>query len=275
MGLADTVELVRTGVFNIVYLDKGDRRLGSGTGFASCGFLITNHHVFMVPQDCRVWIRREMDVLPCGGLILTGAEFRKRLKSGSTEDQYDFAILDIPEILGLPDVHNFKLSTPENYRIGDTVAFLGYPSERENLTCHAGVISSFFDDPPARVIQLDASVNPSNSGGPLFDTDSGVAIGIVTRRATGLTRSFASLRDSVKSTLKILKAAGSGIFMNQVPLLPTLASSQQHILTTLDELERQANVGIGFAFSIEHLMDDNIVYGILHPEAQDTSDAAD
>ena len=31
------------------------------------------------------------------------------------------------------------------------------------------------------------------------------------------------------------------------------------MLTTLDEIERQANVGIGYAISIEHLLSDNIM----------------
>jgi S1-C subfamily serine protease len=266
VGLADTIEKIRSGVFNLVYLDQNGSRIGSGTGFVSCGFLITNHHVFELPPSCvSVWIRRDTDRFPDDGLVLTAADFKKRLIAGSVENQYDFAVLRAPEVVNLSGVHGFQLSTPQGYRVGQGVAFLGYPFDRENVTCHAGVISSFYTDPPANVIQLDASVNPSNSGGPLFDPETGVAFGIITRRATGLTRSFASLQQSVERTVQLLRAAGGGIFMNGIPLLPTLTASQQYLLTTLKELERQANVGIGFAFSIEHLMNDNTIHHVLHP----------
>jgi S1-C subfamily serine protease len=171
VGLADTFERVKSGVFHIVYLDGNDRRLGSGTGFASCGFLITNHHVFICPQNCRVWIRCEADVTPDQGLVLSSTAFRQRLKSGSTGAQMDFAVLDLPELVKQDGVHNFQLTGPRGYRVGQTVAFLGYPFEHNNLTCHQGIISSFFDSPPAKVIQIDGSVNASNSGGPLIDPE--------------------------------------------------------------------------------------------------------
>lgn len=266
MALADTVEMVRSGVFNLVYLDPDNERIGSGTGFVSCGYLITNHHVFELSPNCmNVWIRREDDKLPAGGVLLTAADFKDRLVAGSVENQYDFAVLRLPEIVNVPGVHSFQLSTPAAYRVGQSIAFLGYPFERENVTCHAGVISSFYSDPPANVIQLDASVNPSNSGGPLFNPETGVAFGIITRRQTGLTRAFAALQQSVERTAQVLHAAGGGIFMNQVALLPTLADGQRYLLQTLKEIERQANVGIGFAFSMEHLMNDNSIHSVLYP----------
>src|SRR5688500_7736870 len=40
-------------------------------------------------------------------------------------------------------------------------------------------------------------------------------------------------------------------------------SGQRQILVTLGEIERQANVGIGYAFSAEHLMNDNLIHEAL------------
>jgi hypothetical protein len=38
-----------------------------------------------------------------------------------------------------------------------------------------------------------------------------------------------------------------------------LRASQHQMLATLGEIERQANVGIGYAFSAEHIMSDNLI----------------
>jgi S1-C subfamily serine protease len=90
------------------------------------------------------------------------------------------------------------------------IALLGFPLEHDNLTCHQGVISSFYESGPAKIIQVDASVNAGNSGGPLIDPETGAAIGIVTRKATGLSKLFNELRNSIKQNIQVAQAATGG-----------------------------------------------------------------
>lgn len=42
------------------------------------------------------------------------------------------------------------------------------------------------------------AINPSYSGGPLFDPETGDVIGIITRSATGPTNVFAELRTAIQ-----------------------------------------------------------------------------
>ena len=162
----------------------------------------------------------------------------------------------MPELMHLGP-HQFELRKPSIKKIGQPVAFLGYPLEHMNLTCHAGVISSFYRSGNVNVIQIDASVNPSNSGGPLFDPDAGDVIGIITRKATGLTAMFSALRGALRSNISIIESRPAGdILLGGISFTEALAASQHQMLQTLDQIERSANVGIGYAFSCEHLLED-------------------
>lgn len=264
MPLGDTVDRVRSGVFHIVYL-RDSQRIASGTAFSSCGYLITNYHVAQAPAACDAWIRRAGDGEQ-DGVRMTGQAFRFRQVAASTEPNYDFAVLDLPDVVNRPNTHSFTLRGPRGKRVGELAAFLGYPYDHENLTCHSGVISSFYRSGPAEVIQLDASVNPSNSGGPLIDPETGDVMGIITRRATGLTRAFGQLRATIEGNIGVLNAPGlPDIGLGGINLRQVLTAGQNQMLQTLGEIERQANVGIGYAFSAEHLMDDNIIFRAMHP----------
>jgi S1-C subfamily serine protease len=118
------------------------------------------------------------------GISLPYKEFAKRLVSGSDEKNFDFAILRLPEVLGRVS-HRFAFADVNDMSVGSHIIFMGYPFDHLNLTCHEGIISSIYQSGPTRVLQLDASVNHSNSGGPLLDTESGRVLGIITRKTTG------------------------------------------------------------------------------------------
>jgi S1-C subfamily serine protease len=157
-------------------------------------------------------------------------------------------------------IRQFELDEERKQRIGE-VAFLGYPFEHLNLTCHAGTISSYYTSGRATIVQLDASVNPSNSGGPLLDVNTGRVIGIVTRRATGLTQAFAALRQTIHNNIAQLLVAQQGgtVALFGMSPIQAIELGQNQMLMTLGEIERQANVGIGYAMSIEHILNDNVL----------------
>lgn len=264
MSLSETISKISTGVFHIVFLNSRNERLGSGSGFISCAYLITNCHNIEIPASvAKVWIRQEGEADVNQGLILTPDEVKKRILSASDKNNYDYAILEMPELL-IRSPYQFSLKGPSGYRVGQQVAFLGYPFEHLNVTCHSGIISSFYRSGSVNVIQLDASVNSSNSGGPLFDIDTGDVIGIVTRKATGLTKAFDGLRGTINNNIAILSDNKVNMLVGGLDFVAALNASQHQMLATLNEIERQANVGIGYAFSVEHLMDDNAIYGKMN-----------
>jgi S1-C subfamily serine protease len=168
MSLADTVALCRSGIFQIVFANAQQEKIGGGTAFLSNGFLITNHHVFLGHTGAtHVGLRR--DDMPEGNFVpIQPRDFAGRLVTGSQEQSYDYAVLRIPELIASGD-HQFSLEPLGNRRIGDAIALLGFPLEHDNLTCHSGIISSFYQSGVAQVIKIDASVNAGNSGGPLID----------------------------------------------------------------------------------------------------------
>jgi hypothetical protein len=179
------------------------------------------------------------------------------IKAASGKNSYDFAVIDVPE-LRKRNLYNFSFGEPAKKRIGETVFFLGYPLEHLNLVGHTGFISSFYKSGVVDVIQLDASVNKSNSGGPLIDPETGKVIGIITRKGTGLTELFEKLRSALISNIDLLNSAKGVAAINGIDLMEVAVASQVQILQLTHEIERAANVGIGYAFSIEQLRQEPI-----------------
>jgi S1-C subfamily serine protease len=253
MSLPDTVARVRSGILQIAFANAERRKLGGGSAFLSNDLVVTNHHVFLGHQNtAQVGVRR--DDMPRGEFrVYSPQEFAACLVTGSQENSYDYAVLRLPEIIQ-PGDYQFVLECPGPRRIGDSIALLGFPLEHENLTCHHGIISSFYESGLVKIIQIDASVNAGNSGGPLIDPVSGAAIGLVTRKATGLSRLFNEMRSTIQQNLQIARAATGGISIGGVDPVQAIVASQNQMLATMNEIERQANVGIGYAVSAEHLL---------------------
>jgi S1-C subfamily serine protease len=258
--IADLVDKVRSGVIHIGY-SIDNVRTGSGTGFMCRDRLVTNNHVYQVKGNPRVTLGwQPMDDMSSREEVeMSYGEFQTCFQSGSSERHSDFAILNIPQ-LNEKALYQFEVSSRVGCRIGDEVALLGFAFEQRHLSCHVGRISSFYVQNDVEVIQLDASVNPSNSGGPLIDTVNGKVIGIVTRKGTGLTQAFDELERILIQNVERLgalipheakKARIPGISLGNVAL-----DSQEQLLQLAKEIKRSANVGIGYAFAIDHLLMD-------------------
>lgn len=259
MKLCEIINEVKSGVFHIIFLNKQQKKIGSGSAFLTNDHLITNNHVFSaaINTDCiEVEIRREISP-NAKSLKIPSAMFQDSLVTGSEENNFDYAILKIPD-LNIMDSYQFTLEAPTNSQVGDEICFLGYPLDHMNIVCHKGIISSIYMQNNVRKIQIDASVNPSNSGGPLIDISTKRVIGIVTRKATGLTKMFDRLRDTIKSDQTSLRTIVGMMSMNGIDIAKINLDNQAYLLQLLDEIERSANVGIGYAFSAEHLMQENL-----------------
>lgn len=256
MSIPDLVEKVRSGVVHIEF-HFGGNRVASGSGFMSRGLLVTNHHVFLGPAGSTVVLAWQPTHDPSSRVEveLPYAEFASALITGSDQNNYDFAVLKLPQ-LQTQGLYQFGLSAPTASRVGDQVLVLGFPLEHRNLVCHLGAISSFYTTGPTRIIQLDASVNQSNSGGPLLDASSGQVIGVVTRKGTGLSKIFDQLFAVFDMNVSALNAAKGMMSIANVDPVAAIIAGQHQMKALSAEIQRSANVGIGYAFSVEHLMAD-------------------
>jgi hypothetical protein len=182
--------------------------------------------------------------------VLTIQEFHSKLLDGDDPSGWDYAILDLSwaEFTALPSL---ELAQALPIEIGDPIALFGYQFDQPNLSVHAGVLASRFEQSGVKYLQLDASVNQGNSGGPLIDPVSGLVIGIVTRKATGLTRQFDSLLDSFDQNINSLSRARSLMSMAGVDPVEALQVSQMQMKQVSLEIRRSANVGIGYAYELD------------------------
>ncbi len=143
-----------------------------GSGFIiQGGHIVTNHHVIEDAKEIKV--------------VFNGGDEVKAELVGSDET-YDIAVLKIKTDKSLTPV---KIGDSSNIRIGEEVIAIGTPSGIEFAgTLTYGVISGLnrkveVTDDYGKVlrtmylIQTDATLNPGNSGGPLFNMK-GEVIGV-------------------------------------------------------------------------------------------------
>jgi S1-C subfamily serine protease len=147
-----------------------DRVLGSAFFVDSGGLLITNYHVIQSEVNpsyegySRMYVRMGDATSPRIPAKVVGWDKTLDLALIKTEITPDYVFSVIDRV------------TP---RIGDTVLAIGSPGGLEK-TVTSGIVSALgrrflqIGD----VIQIDAAVNPGNSGGPLLDT-AGRLVGIV------------------------------------------------------------------------------------------------
>jgi S1-C subfamily serine protease len=134
--------------------------LGSGTIIHSDGYVITNRHVVMMPNNT---------LAKTAYVMLSDRREFKAAVLGS-DDSTDIAILKIPE-RNLPYA---RFADSDKLRVGDTVFAIGNPLG-VGMTVTSGIVSALgrsdtgvgllYQD----FIQTDAPINMGNSGGPLID----------------------------------------------------------------------------------------------------------
>jgi hypothetical protein len=158
---------VHASICSITFQRAGER-LGSGSGFKVGNKIITNHHVFWPPQEAtHVAVRfvAQDGYTPVAEHTFLVDTWRKRLCDGDSEQGWDYAILDLPESRACPSL---QLASTNEYPIGMPIALFGFQFDQQNLSIHTGSIASKFEQAGVRYLQLDASVNQGNSGGPLI-----------------------------------------------------------------------------------------------------------
>ena len=163
-GFADTIERVSPAVVNIRVSKKGPRGAGSGFVVTPEGHIVTNHHV----------------IEGADRITVTFAD-RARLEASvvGTDSRTDLALLKVDADQPLAHV---AFGDSEAVRVGDWAVALGNPFGL-GLSATTGIISARgrrigvgpYDD----FLQISASINRGNSGGPTFNLE-GEVIGVNT-----------------------------------------------------------------------------------------------
>ena len=163
-----------------VWVDRGIRMergvgspdivIGSAFFIEKNGYLLTNYHVIASEVDPEFEGYSKLYIRP-------GNNYQEKIpaKVVAWDQSFDLALLkveiDAPAVVSLTSIDSIKSGT--------RVMAFGSPGGLEN-TVTAGITSNLNRRllPMGGVMQIDASVNPGNSGGPLFTVD-GDFIGIV------------------------------------------------------------------------------------------------
>ncbi len=171
--------------------------MGQGSGFfiTADGYAVTNHHV--------VESAKSLEVTTDDGKTYAA-------KLIGTDARTDLALIKVD---GRNDFAHVKLADKAP-RIGDWVLAVGNPFGLGGSVT-AGIVSARGRDigagPYDDFLQIDASVNQGNSGGPTFDMDGnviGVNTAIVSPSGGSVGIAFAVPADTVKTVVTQLKDNG-------------------------------------------------------------------
>jgi len=174
-SVADMIKGVATVIIDRgIRIERGrgfpDRMLGSAFFVDPTGLLITNYHVIASEVDpkyegySRMYIRMGDSTSPRYPARVIGWDQALDLALIKTEHTPEFVFSVVDRVIP---------------RVGDTVIAIGSPGGLEK-TVTSGIVSALNRRllQVGGVIQIDAAVNPGNSGGPVVDT-AGRLVGIV------------------------------------------------------------------------------------------------
>jgi serine protease Do len=177
-----TVEIIQRihgGIAGVYRLDAKDALQGSGSGSVIAdGYILTNDHV----------------VLGQNGVVLLEGLPPLRYEIVGRAPEKDLALLVVCAGRRLTSI---PLGRSHDLLAGEPILVGGNPGGR-GIVFSSGIVSSpavmigmnalvmtaFPGDTRYRFIQLDAAVNPGNSGGPLINSE-GVQVGIVSQKIQG------------------------------------------------------------------------------------------
>ena len=172
---------ITTEVTQTNYFGQTSSSAVAGTGFiiAEDGYILTNNHVVAYAAQ--------------GGYDVTvmtydGTEYKAEIVGA--DEGNDIAVLKI-DAEGLNPV---TFADSDSIAVGDTVYAVGNPLGELDFTMTTGMVSALDrtitaeeNYVPINMFQIDAAVNPGNSGGPVYNA-AGQVIGVVTAKssATGV-----------------------------------------------------------------------------------------
>lgn len=261
MDFTEIINEVKSGVVHFLFLSPEGKKVASGSGFLCAQKVVTCDHVIMqsYPLGTKVHLRfddshsENLD----GDLVFTIEDLRRKIKARSAEVDNDFCLLEIDGI-DYSMRYNFEIGKVENdARVGTEILFMGYPFDHRNLVSHRGYISSIYRRNGILTVQLDASINASNSGGPLIDPYTKKVLGIITRKETSLSKDFENLikilRDNI---LSLSNSDGGSVTLMGIDIRQAFLGVEKQMEIVAINMRRSANAGIGFAFDLSALINE-------------------
>lgn len=235
---------------------KSGNVISVGTGFKAGKYILTNNHVYNPTKADEIIIqfKDENGINISVEKKYSPSDFISILKSGSPQASWDFAILEDSFFDRIKPL--FLAEGSKIIEIGQRCVFFGFPFSSNFLSIHTAIVSAKYINPKNSVkyIQLDASVNRGNSGGPLLNADTCEVIGIVTLKKTGFSEKFNGLNMSFKSNIEAIEKNGKvSMMLGSIDVLWSLKAIQTQLTILGSEIERATNVGIGFAFELDEL----------------------
>lgn len=169
---------------------------GSGVIITSDGYIVTNNHVVSGAEAIKVYLQ-------------DGTEYEAQLIG--TDSYTDLAVIKI-NAENLPAA---TVGSSSTLMVGDTIYAIGNPLGVLATSVSKGIVSGLdrevtVDGQQMTLMQVNASVNPGNSGGGLFNAD-GELVGIVNSKASGENVEgigFAIPMDTAKSVITDLMDHG-------------------------------------------------------------------
>lgn len=143
---------------------SSEKPAGTGVIVHPDGYILTAHHV--ISNARRI-------------VVVTPGEFRAPAIVASTDADHDLALLKI-ETVGLSEA---PIGYAGAVRLDEEIIVIGYQFGLRDVSVSRGRIAAVRTRGVNRVFQVDAAVNPGNSGGPVFN-QLGEVVGIVTTKFT-------------------------------------------------------------------------------------------
>ncbi|MBQ3103598.1 MAG: trypsin-like peptidase domain-containing protein [Oscillospiraceae bacterium] len=151
------------------YFGQVTETASSGSGFVitTDGYIVTNYHVIKGADSVEVMFDDE-------------TSYAAQIVGG--DEDFDIAVIKIEA----ENLRPVALGDSDEVQVGDNIAVIGNPLGELSFSMSRGIVSMCnrainVDGTPFNMIQIDASVNPGNSGGPLFNA-AGEVIGIVSAK---------------------------------------------------------------------------------------------
>ena len=154
---------------SVNYFGQTTQSAASGSGFflTKDGYILTNYHVVKGADSVKV-------------TTYDGADYDAVIVGG--DEEYDIAVIKIEGT----NFQSVVLGDSSKLRIGEAIAAVGNPLGELTFSMSQGIVSCVdraitVDKTPFNMIQVDCSISPGNSGGPLFNSY-GEVVGIVSAK---------------------------------------------------------------------------------------------
>lgn len=169
------------------------KQQGTGTAFVvtADGFLVTCAHVVDGAKSIEVHL----------------GDQKYPATVVSTDPAHDVAVIRI----NAQNLTPVPLTDSNTVQLGQSVRALGFPLSDvlgNNLKVTAGSVSGLNQDGTSRVFQIDAAVNPGNSGGPIVN-EMGEVIGVASAKLSGPTVSTVGFARPINDAKLLLQQAGA------------------------------------------------------------------